>query len=187
MSVAENRAIRRKILIALYQVYQSHPQAMLSPREVMDAAGITHHGMARNIFYLEEHGLVECLKRFGTRPFGATKLTAKGVDIVEDKNKLNELVPVNDETPIGPADELEELFERIRTDARNAPLGQEDIDSLIDELEFLQRSLMRARTDERAEKIQTVLGWIADSFDGNDAVLRDIRRLAEVIHERQRG
>ena len=185
MSVAENRAVRRKILIALYEVYQIHPQAMLSPREVMDAADVTHDGLARNIFYLEEHGLVECLKRFGTRPFGAAKLTAKGVDIVEDENKLNELVPINGDATEGPTDELAELFERIRTDARNAPLGQEDIDSLIDELEFVQKSLARAQTDERAEKIQTVLGWITDSFDGNESVLRDIRRLEEIVRERQ--
>ena len=187
MSVAENRVIRRKILLALYEVYQSHPQAMLSPREVMDAADVTHDGLARNIFYLEEHGLVECLKRFGTRPFGAAKLTAKGVDIVEDENKLNELVPINGDAAAGPTDELAELFERIRTDARNAPLGREDIDSLIDELEFVQKLLTRAHTDERAEKIQTILGWICDSFDGNESVLRDIRRLAEILREKQDG
>jgi len=151
----------------------------------MEAADVTHDGLARNIFYLEEHGLVECLKRFGTRPFGAAKLTAKGVDIVEDNNKLNELVPLTGDTAAGPKDELAELFERIRTDARNAPLGQEDIDTLIDELDFLRKSLTRARTDERAEKIQTVLGWISDSLDGNEPVLRDIRRLAEIIRERQ--
>lgn len=184
MSVAENRAVRRRILFALYEVYQINPQTMLSPKEVMEAAGITHDGLARNIFYLEEHELVECLKRFGTTPFGAAKLTAKGVDIVEDEHKLNELVPVKGQAPADPTDELAELFERIRTDAHNAPLGQEDIESLIDELEFLQKSLTRARTDERAEKIQTVLRWISDSFDGNESVLRDILRLTQLIQER---
>jgi len=184
MSIAENRVIRRKILIALYEVYQSHPQAMLSPKEVMKAAGITHDELARNIFYLEEHELVECLKRFGTTPFGAAKLTAKGVDIVEDENKLNELVPVDGEAPAGTTDEVAELFERIRTDAHNAPLGREDIESLIDELDFLQKSIIRSRTDARAEKIQTVLRWISDTFDGNEPVLRDIRRLTELIQER---
>lgn len=184
MSATENRAIRRKILLALYEVYQNHPHAMLSPREVMDATGVTYDGLARNIFYLEEHGLVECLKRFGTTLFGAAKLTAKGVDIVEDESKLNELVPVDGETPAAPADELAELFDRIRTDARNAPLGKEDIDSLMDELDFLQRSVTRARTDERARKIETVLGWITASFDGNESVIRDLRRLIGIIRER---
>jgi hypothetical protein len=184
MTVAENRLIRRKILIALYEVYQINPQTMLSPKEVIEAANITHDGLARNIFYLEEHELVECLKRFGTTPFGAAKLTAKGVDIVEDENKLNQLVPVNGQAAAGPTDELAELFERIRTDAHNAPLGQEDIESLIDELDFIQKSMARSRTDARAEKIQTVLRWISDSFDGNESVLRDIRRLTELVQER---
>jgi len=181
MNVAQNRAVRRQMLLVLYHAYQTHPHLMLSPKEVMDAAGVTHDGLVRNIFYLEEHGLVECLKGFGTALFGAAKLTAKGVDLVEDEEKLNALFPVGGAMPARPADELSELFEQIRIDARNAPLGQEDIDTLTDELEFIQRSLERTQTPERMRKIETVLGWIGDSFDGNESVLRDIDRLMEII------
>jgi DNA-binding MarR family transcriptional regulator len=171
------------MLLVLYDAYQTHPHLMLSPKEVMDAAGVTHDELVRNIFYLEEHGLVECLKGFGTALFGAAKLTAQGVDVVEDEEKLNELFPVEGEVPSRPADELSELFERIRIDARIAPLGQEDIDTLIDELEFIRRSLERTRTPERMRKIETLFGWITASFDGNESVLRDICRLMEIIRE----
>ena len=181
MSATENRAVRRKMLLVLYDAYQTHPHLMLSPKEVMDATDVTHDELVRNIFYLEEHGLVECLKGFGTALFGAAKLTAQGVDVVEDNERLNDLFPVEGGVPAGPSDELSELFERIRIDARNAPLGQEDIDTLTDELEFIQRSLERAQTPERMRKIETVLGWIGDSFDGNESVLRDIDRLIEII------
>jgi DNA-binding MarR family transcriptional regulator len=184
MDVSKNRVIRRKILLTLYEAYQTHPHTMLSPREVMDAAAVTHDGLLRNVFYLEERGFVECLKGFGTTLFGAAKLTAEGVDVVEDAQTLNELFPAEDAAPTGPADELTELFERIRIAALRAPLGQDDIDSLIEELEYLKRSLSRKTTPERMTKIETVLGWISASFDGDESVLQDITRLTELIrHE----
>lgn len=183
MSVTENRAVRRKILLALYEAYQTHPHLMLSPREVMDATGVTYDELPRNIFYLEERGLVECLKGFGTVLFGAAKLTARGVDVVEDDQALNELFPVNGATVLSPTDELSELFERIRIAARMAPLGQEEIETLTDELEYVRRSSSRTKTHERMTKIETVLGWIANGLDGNESVLRDMRRLLEIIRE----
>ena len=183
MGVRENRVIRRRILLALYEAYRTHPHVMLSPREVMDAADVTHDELLRNIFYLEERGFVECLKGFGTTLFGAAKLTVQGVDVVEDEDTLNEVFPGGAEAPVTPADELSELFERIRTAARMAPLGQEDIDSLTEELEYVKRSLSRTRTPDRMNKIETFFGWISVSFDGNESVLRDIRRLTEIIRE----
>jgi len=183
MGVAENRAVRRRMLLAFYEAYQTHPHLMLSPKEVMETADVTHDELLRNIFYLEEHGLVECLKGFGTALFGAAKLTANGVDVVEDEQKLSELFPVDEDGPAPPRDELSELLERISIDARNAPLGQQDIDTLIDELELIRKSLERTRTPERMKKIKTLFGWVRASFDGNESVLRDIRRLVELIRE----
>jgi hypothetical protein len=183
MGVAENRAIRRRMLLTFYEAYQTHPHLMLSPKEVMDAANVTYDELLRNIFYLEEHGLIECLKGFGTALFGAAKLTAHGVDVVEDEQRLSELFPVDEDSHARPRDELSELLERIRTDARNAPLGQEDIDTLLDELEFIRKSLERTRTPERMQKIETLFGWVCASFDGNESVLRDIRRLIELIRD----
>jgi hypothetical protein len=183
MDVRKNRAIRRKLLVALYEAYETHPHAMLSPREVMNAADVQYDGLLQNIFYLEERGFVECLKGFGTTLFGAAKLTAEGVDVVEDVQTLNELFPVEGAAPAGPADELTELLERVRIAALRAPLGQEDIDSLVEELEYVRGSLSRTRTPDRLNKIETFLGWISASFDGDQSVLNDIRRLTEIIRE----
>lgn len=183
MDVIKNRNIRRRILLTLYDTYQTHPHSMLSPREVMDAAEVTYDGLLQNIFYLEERGFVECLKGFGTTLFGAAKLTAEGVDIVEDLKTLNELFPVQGTAPAAPADELTELFERVRIAALRAPLGQEDIDSLVEELEYVRASLSRTRTPERLTKIETFLGWISASFDGDESVLRNISRLTELIRD----
>jgi hypothetical protein len=183
MNVSKNRAIRRRILLALYEAYQTHPHTMLSPREVMNAADVEYDGLLSNIFYLEERRFVECLKGFGTALFGAAKLTAEGVDVVENAATLNELFPSEGAAPVTPADELTELLERIRIAARMAPLGQEDVDALIDELEHVARSLSRKRTPNRMNKIETFLGWISAGFDGDESVLRDIRRLTELIRD----
>jgi DNA-binding MarR family transcriptional regulator len=184
VGAGENKVVRRKLLLALYKVYQTHPHTMLSPKEVMEASGVAHDDLLRNIFYLEEHGYVECLKGFGTVLFGAARLTARGVDIVEDEHTLNELFPSGEEAPVRTPDELSELFDRLETAARIAPLGQEEIDTLIDELDYVRKSLPRAKTPDRMKKIETVLDWISSSFDGNESVLQDIRRLAEIVREK---
>jgi hypothetical protein len=184
MGAAENKIIRRRILLALYETYQKHPHIMFSPKEMMDAADVTYDELRTNVFYLEERGFVECLKGFGTALFGAARLTAQGVDIVEDAAAFNELFPAAANSSVTPGDELSELFERISLEARMAPLGQDDIDSLTEEIEFVRRLASRKTAADRMDKIETLLGWIKASFDGNNAVLRDIDRLMELIREK---
>ncbi|MBE0432618.1 hypothetical protein IBX73_04025 [candidate division WOR-3 bacterium] len=88
-----NAAIRRKILELLYENRVEHPYNRMTPGEFKEAMTIGLKELHFNIIYLEEKGYVELQKPLEGTIFVTARITAKGVDIVENEYDLNVFFP----------------------------------------------------------------------------------------------
>jgi len=88
----DNNKIRRDILEILYNWFKKNPYSFL-PREVLMIVIYNSKGLESNIVYLEEKGYVELKKALSTQFIGA-RITAKGIDLIENESEFNIKFPI---------------------------------------------------------------------------------------------
>ena len=79
----------------LYRCFTEHPYHRITPKEFTEDLGVTQRVLDFNIVYLEEKGYVELQKPLEGSIFVGARITPKGIDLVEDNDKLNTLFPQN--------------------------------------------------------------------------------------------
>lgn len=90
-----NHELRRKILQMLYICFTEHPYHRITPKEFTENLAITQKILDFNIIYLEEKGYVELQKPLEGSIFVGARITPKGIDLVEDKKRLNAQFPTD--------------------------------------------------------------------------------------------
>jgi hypothetical protein len=189
MDVRHPKQVRRKVLIGLYEQYRADPLNMLTPEEVMAASDITREELIGNIYYLQDRGLVELMTGYAPPLFAAARLTADGVDLVENRFEFDRRFP--------PAlDELEDraailphLLEKLAWEADFVALDGEARHALQRDVQYLRDELARPARVWRVQVITAVLTWIEERFDTPEAHLPSVGELRGHIHalSRDRG
>jgi len=184
--VRSNRDVRRRILVYLYETYSADPLAVVTPKEVEAGARVTRDELIGNIFYLEERGFVECMKRYGSRLFAAVRITPDGIDLVEDPMRLGALfcdrrqlpaAVVAEELSVDVADTFRRLHlvvyeQDIDTDRRNA---------LVEDLRALEFELGRTADRRRLAKIRSLLEWLYEPLAEVKPAVRELDLLRSLL------
>ena len=87
--------LRRGIIELLYAHFMEFPYAPLEMEMLVEHCQVDAKSLNWNIVYLEKCGFVELGKSIETPPFVActASITEKGIDLIEDAEKLNRKFP----------------------------------------------------------------------------------------------
>ena len=185
MAIPHPKSIRRSLLTLLYERYQQDPLYMLNPEDFLVLDNITKQNLVPNIHYLHDRQLVELMIGYNPPLFAAARITADGIDIVENRFAFNLRFP----PMLGEAEEataeVPQLIERLVEEAELSPLDGEARKSLLRDVQYLRDEVARPVSRWRQTAIQSVLAWVAAPFDDVGEILPSFARLSEVL-ERSR-
>jgi hypothetical protein len=93
--LAAHRQIRRCLLMALYAMFREYPYAAIELSYLQEECRVSTKDLNWNIVYLEKKKLIELDKSGDCPPYIACSVTisAAGIDLVEDKEKFNQVLP----------------------------------------------------------------------------------------------
>jgi hypothetical protein len=138
-----NTEIRRKILQILYESFAEHPYNRVTPKEFKEMLGIGLRELHFNIIYLEEKGYVELAKPLEGSMFVGSRITPKGIDLVEDECEFNVLFPVQSSAlPI--ANDIFERFDSLLSEIGEiTDLSNDSKELIIEEIKRVQAELKK--------------------------------------------
>ena len=125
------KTVRRRILLFLYQRYQNDPLEMLAPEDFMDDGHIPRRALLSNIYYLHDRGLVELMIGYNPPMFAAARITADGIDLVENTFEFNLWFPEHPSQYEEAKQTVPRLIEQLVQEADFAPLDGERRKCLI--------------------------------------------------------
>ena len=128
-----DRELRRQILKLLYDKFQEHPYYRILAKEFCEIIGVPLNRIDYNMIYLEEKGYVELQKPWEGDVFISARITAKGIDLVEDDFELDLRLRKKAESRGDPFS----LFDQLKKDveqSRPRSLTKEDLLAELDEL-----------------------------------------------------
>jgi hypothetical protein len=88
--------IRRRILEMVYERFKEHPYYQITPKEFTEDLDISIEQLSYNIVYLEEKGFLELAKPLEGSIFVGARITAMGIDLVENQEKFDLTFPVDE-------------------------------------------------------------------------------------------
>ncbi len=138
-----NLEIRRRILEIAYQHFQENPYYRITPPEFKEALNIGLKELHFNIVYLEEKGYLELQKPVEGTLFISARITARGIDLVEDEYQLNLMFPVTKDTSaiqINVFKEFDLVIEKIN--ASNT-IGVNTRELIVEEIREIQQELKK--------------------------------------------
>lgn len=186
MRSAHPKSIRGRILKALYECYLADPLDMMDPQDVLDMAAIEREDLLANTHYLADRGLVELMRGYNPPLFAAARITADGIDLVENEFEFNlRFPPEPDRLENGHAG-IAVLMERLKEEAEFAPLDGEERRTLLRDVEFLRDEVARPAHRWRRHVIETVLEWIQGHVDDAAEDLPSAALLADALARRPR-
>ncbi len=162
------KAIRRWILEKLYERYLENPTEMLGPEDFLGTGLVDKKQLATNIHYLYDKELVELITGYHSPLFVATRITPKGIDLVENTREFNLLFPAY---PVGVEEETVELLETMEqmvVEADLTPLEGEKRKCLLRDIQYLRDEFSRPAKLWRRNVIEQVVQWIEESLEDLD-------------------
>lgn len=155
------KRVRRRILQILYQHYLDDPLEMLSPEDLLADGTIPREGLVPNAHYLNDRSLIELMYGYHPPYFAAARITANGIDLVENEFEFNLRFPPEFNTEETATADIPTLMERLVAEADFSSLDGEARHCLLRDIQFLRDEFARPARRWRKEVILTVLGWIA--------------------------
>lgn len=184
MASEHPKSMRRRLLQACYDYYLQYPLDSLSPEELRDAAVVGRDALEPNVFYLRDRGLLH-IGVIHTPPyFSAARITAEGIDLVEDAFAFGHQFPPSPDEVEDVLEEVPLLMERLLAEADYSSLGGELRQSLQRDLQFVRGELSRPAQRWRHEVIREVFGWVRGYSDTIDEELPSLRRILEILATR---
>jgi hypothetical protein len=181
METLHPKSVRRRLLTILYENYQKAPLEMLGPKDFLGVDGITREVLAPNMHYLSDRGLVELMMGYRPQMFDAARITAQGIDLVENEFEFGlRFPPVPGDLEMAMA-EAPMLVERLLAEADFSPLDGEARRSLLRDVQYLRDELARPARRWRLAVIRSVLDWMAEPFDDPDEILPSLRAIRTVV------
>ena len=147
-----NAELRRKIMALLYESCTDNPYSRVTPKEFKETLGVGLKELHFNMIYLEEKGYVELQQPFEGTMFVTARITAKGIDVVENEYELNVFLPAAGAAAKSALD-LDASFNGLIAAARNAAgLSDDSQELLIEELNEIRRELASGKPGYAAVK-----------------------------------
>ncbi|MDZ4857998.1 MAG: hypothetical protein SGI88_03370 [Candidatus Hydrogenedentes bacterium] len=181
MTTIHPKSVRRRLLTVLYERYLKDPLEMLTPEDVLADSMVPKQDVLANMHYLGDKGYVELMMGYNPPWFAAVRITAQGIDLVENRYEFNLHYPP------APSD-IEETFasvpalmERLVEQADFAPLDGEERKCLLRDVLYLRDELARPATRWRTPVVETVIGWIEGYFQDPQDVLPVLVELRAAI------
>ncbi len=177
MSSQHPKSVRRRILTILYERYMNDPLDMLTPEDLLEDGTVAREDLVPNAHYLSDRGLVELMIGYSPPMFAAVRITANGIDLVENQFEFNLRFPGSpDEMEQGVAD-LPLLIERLVEEADFAPLDGEARQSLLRDVQYLRDECSRPAAASRRHVIWTVMGWIGAACENAEDILPSLAKI----------
>ncbi|HOE65866.1 MAG TPA: hypothetical protein PLO62_05015 [Candidatus Hydrogenedentes bacterium] len=182
MSALHAKTIRRRLLQLLYDRFMQDPNDMLTPEDFLDGVeGLTRHELLSNAYYLHDRGFIELMMGYNPPMFAVARITANGIDIVENAFEFNlRFPPAPGETEAALAS-VPALMERLVNEADYAPLDGEERCRLLRDVQYLRDEISRPAVRWRRHVMESVLHWIGAGLDDVDATLPSLRELREAL------
>jgi hypothetical protein len=184
MKPQHTKTVRRRLLLLFYERYLTDPLDMLGPEEVVQQTNIPREQLQPNIFYLYERGLVDLMTTYNPPNFSGVRISADGIDLVEDYYEFNRRYPP---VPGEYEDRLAEvpvLVERLVDEAEYIALDGERRKCLLRDVQYLRDELVRPAERWRVEVIHTVLDWIEAHFEAAQGDTGTVVELRGVLREK---
>ena len=154
------KTLRRYLLQALYACYQADPFDMLGPEHFLADGRVPREDLPANMYYLHDRGLAEVMRGYQPPMFAAARITADGIDLVENHFEFNLRFPPapgeEEETAAG----VPTLVERLVEEADFAAIDGERRQSLFRDVQYLRDELARPAERWRVEVVWSVLTWL---------------------------
>ncbi|HOJ32309.1 MAG TPA: hypothetical protein PKY35_02005 [Candidatus Hydrogenedentes bacterium] len=166
MTYNHPKLVRRKLLLALYNRYLKDPLEMLSPEDVLSESGIAREDLLANIHYLHDRGLVELMVGYNPPLFAAARITADGIDLIENQFEFNLRFPPEPSELEVNAASIPYLCERLVEEADFSPLDGEKRRTLLRDVQYLRDELSRPVHRWRLYVLESLLDWIDSHFEG---------------------
>ena len=185
MAPIHPKTLRRRILTILYERYLEDPLEMLGPEEFLADEYISRKDLPANMHYLHDRQLVEMMIGYNPPMFAAARITAKGIDLVENRFQFNlQFPPLPDqlEETTGP---LPALVERLVEEADFAPLDGEARKCLLRDVQYLRDEVARPAHRWRCHVIHAILDWLEEPFDTVDEVLPSLPKIRALVPDEE--
>lgn len=165
----------------LYGRYQQDPLEMLVPEDFLGPDGVHRDELVANIHYLADRKLVELMIGYNPPLFAAARITADGIDLVENRFLFNLRFPPEPGALDEAFADLPVLVEQLVEEAEFAPLDGEARMALLRDVQFLRDEIARPAPRWRREVIATVLGWIEAAARAGEAEMPTLARVREAL------
>ncbi|MCP4643472.1 MAG: hypothetical protein GY851_23695 [bacterium] len=165
MHTEHPKSVRRRLLLKLYECYLADPLDMMAPNDLMDDGTIKRTGLVANAYYLADRGYVELMTSYNPPMFAAARITADGIDLVENTFEFNlrfPAAPGQEETAL---EDVPLLIERLVDEAEFSALDGEARTCILRDVQYLRDELARPAARWRMEVIDSVLVWIRGYYD----------------------
>jgi len=176
------KSVRRRLLLLLYENYFENPLEMLSPEELIDEKGFERDELIPNIHYLSDRGFVELLTSYEPPLFSAARITAAGIDLVENRLELDRWFPPNPSGAEGDAGDVLSLMEKLVEEAEFSPLDGEGRRCLLRDIQFLRDEVCRPVERWRQPVLDDVIRWLEGHFEDASAVMPSLPPLRRQIY-----
>ena len=186
--VARHKALRRTLLEYLYQRCRRNPAGMVEPAELLENIDADKDLLAFNMHYLADHGWVELLRGYAPPLFTAARITATGIDLVENPARFNRTFPPpRAEETDSPEGALPVVVDILSEEALYAQVDTEYRDAIDLDLAHLRCELARPAERRRPELILaliealTVIRELDPQALPSMDVLRDLATRAGIV------
>lgn len=184
MNSRHPKSVRRRLLTLMYERYLQDPLEMLSPQDFLDDGTIAREDLVPNMHYLSDRGFVELMHGYNPPMFAAVRITADGIDLVENAFAFNLRFPGQPGEMEADLADLPLLVERLVEEADFSPLDGEARNCLLRDVQYLRDEVARPAARWRREVIGTVLDWIAGHFDDANEALPSLPQIRDRLAER---
>lgn len=183
MPIRPSKRVRRVLLTTLYHAYFEDPLNVLGPEDFLELDGIDRDALIGNMYYLGDRGLVELKMGYQPPLFASARITADGIDLVENETEFEMRFPSELN-----ADELilvsvPYIVERLVEEAELTPLDGEARRALLRDIQYLRDEIARPANRWRTEVIEKVIGWIHDDTGDSGEGLASLDSLRAALAE----
>ena len=183
MDASIHKSIRRMLLQTLYRRYMADPTEMVEPEVFLEDGTIQKHPLLVNMHYLADRGLVELMLGYDPTTFSAVRITAKGIDLVENQFELDRQFPPLPDSDERRAADLPFLIELLQAEADICDLDGTARRALFDDIAYLRSEIARPAQAWRLPVILAVLDWMGDLVAPCDSPPPSLPLLKRRIHE----
>lgn len=187
MPTRHAKSVRRVLLTTLYQAYFEDPLNVLNPEDFLAHEEIDRESLIANMHYLADRGLVELKMGYQPPLFASARITADGIDLVENEFEFERRFPVRLTAKELRAVSVPYIVERLFEEAEVAPLDGEARRALIRDIQYLRDEIARPAERWRNRVIGEVMNWVEVHANGALPSLNALRNAlaqAGVLSER---